>query len=283
VSPTTPIVLDRASAVPLYRQIEDQLRGAIRDGRLRPGARLPGVRTLAGDLGVARITVTTAYEQLAAEGYVDGRVGSGTRVSDDPPGLRAETTPEARSLPLRPAAPPADRTIDMRPDAARLDDFPFRTWERLLREALHGLAIDGGGADGSGGDPRLREAIAERLGASRGVRCEPDQVFVTTGDFAALSTVVDAWPGPNAPALVEEPGLPWVRELLAARGRRVIPMPVDERGLRTDALPAALGAPVGLSILVHATPAWGAILGGTLSPERRREVLARLGRAVRIL
>jgi GntR family transcriptional regulator/MocR family aminotransferase len=287
VSPTTPIVLDRTSDEPLYRQIEGQLRGAIRDGRLRPGARLPGVRTLAGDLGVARITVATAYEQLAAEGYVDGRVGSGTRVSADPPGSR----PEAPRRPPSGGATAGDMdgparpsgTIDLRPDAARLDDFPFQSWERLLREAVQELSGAGGLVDEPGGDPLLRSVLAERLGASRGLRCDAGQILVTTGDFAALSTIADAWPGPTAPALVEEPGLPWIRELLAARGRRVVALAVDEHGLRPDALPPELGAPVGLSILVHVTPAWGAVLGGTLPPERRRELLARLGRAVRIV
>ena len=272
VSPTTPIVLDRASDEPLYRQIEVQLRAAIRDGRVRPGAMLPGVRTLAAALGVARITVATAYDQLAAEGFVDGRVGSGTRVVPDPPGVATEAatiTPTVTSH--RRSADP----IDLRPDAASLDDFPFVTWERLLRDAVRELAstaIGGGGAivagaaaaGEPGGDPVLREVLAARLGASRGLRCDPSQIIATTGDWAALSTIADAWPGPAAPVLVEDPGVPWIRALLGARGRRIVPVPVDGLGLRTDRLPASLGAPVGLDVLVHVTPAWAAVLGGTL-------------------
>lgn len=120
----TPIVLDRASATALYRQIEDQLRAAILGGRLRPGTRLPGVRTLAVELGVARITVVQAYDQLASEGYLVGRVGFGTlvsrelpdralRVDDRPAGLRlvsaaagARSTPSQRTL-AEPATRPA--------------------------------------------------------------------------------------------------------------------------------------------------------------------------------
>ena len=107
-----PITLDRTSDVPLYRQVEDQLRTAIHEGRLQPGARLPGIRTLAADLGVARVTIATAYEQLTAEGYLVGRVGSGTTVAPDPPGRpptvpTAPPTPGAAGIPgpaVRPAA-----------------------------------------------------------------------------------------------------------------------------------------------------------------------------------
>lgn len=96
----TPIVLERASATPLYRQIEDQLRSAILSGRLRPGTQLPGVRTLAAQLGVARITVVQAYDQLASEGYVLGRVGFGTIVCQESPdrALRVDDRPAALRL-----------------------------------------------------------------------------------------------------------------------------------------------------------------------------------------
>lgn len=93
----TPIVLDRASAVALYRQIEEQLRAAILSGRLRPATQLPGVRTLAAELGVARITVVQAYDQLVSEGYLVGRVGFGTIVSHELPdrALRVDDRPAA--------------------------------------------------------------------------------------------------------------------------------------------------------------------------------------------
>jgi GntR family transcriptional regulator/MocR family aminotransferase len=281
MSPTTPIVLDRTSDEPLYRQIERQLRTAIRSGQLRPRARLPGVRTLARALGVARITVTTAYEQLAAEGYVEGRIGSGTSVASDPPGLAeqpAPPTPRVHRSVGRPVG-----MLDLRPDAARLDDFPFSTWERLLREAVHELSRPASQPVEPAGDPVLREVLAARLGASRAIVCASSQIVVTTGEYAAVSTIADAWPGAAGPVLVEDPGPPWIEALLAGRGRRVVRVPADEHGLRTDALPVGLGAPVGIATLVHLSPAWGAILGGTLSADRRRELFARVSSAVRIV
>jgi len=105
----TPIVLERASATPLYRQIEEQLRSAILSARLRPGTRLPGVRTLASQLGVARITVVQAYDQLASEGYLIGRVGSGTTIALELPdrALRVDERPAALRLVSAPGGGPS--------------------------------------------------------------------------------------------------------------------------------------------------------------------------------
>ena len=85
MSPSLPIDLDRSSSQPLYRQIERWIRHAIDGGRLPPGTRLPGVRTLARDLGVSVVPVITAYEQLSADGYLVSQVGLGTMVAPDPP------------------------------------------------------------------------------------------------------------------------------------------------------------------------------------------------------
>ena len=111
------IQLDRASREPLYRQIESQLRASIQDGRLRPGALLPGVRTLAGQLGVARITIVTAYEQLTSEGLLEARVGSGTRVAVD----------------AAASGRPHDRTSTSTPRRVVLAPDPPARRERLLR------------------------------------------------------------------------------------------------------------------------------------------------------
>src|SRR4029079_18665745 len=85
MSATVPVELDRESSEPLYRQIESFVRAAIDAGRLRPGQRIPSVRALAGQLGVGRLTVATAYEELAAAGYLVGRMGFGTIVAPHPP------------------------------------------------------------------------------------------------------------------------------------------------------------------------------------------------------
>ena len=105
--PYPPIVLDRAASLPLYRQIEVALRRSILDGRIGPGARLPGIRAYARHLGVGAVTVMTAYEQLTAEGYLEARPGRGTVVAPGLPDLRGGLRP--RSLPGRGPADDARR------------------------------------------------------------------------------------------------------------------------------------------------------------------------------
>src|SRR5919107_1790206 len=112
MSPTMPIELDRSSSEPLYRQVATSVRRAIDDGLLRPGHRGPSVRVLAGQLGVGRLTIATAYEQLSAEGYLVGRVGFGTVVAPEPP------RPETREAPFGPRTP-APRARPVRLPALR--------------------------------------------------------------------------------------------------------------------------------------------------------------------
>src|SRR5689334_8030287 len=97
MSPAMPIALDRSSAEPLYRQVVASLRSAIDEGRLRAGQQVPSVRALAEQLGMGRLTIATAYEQLAADGYLVGRVGFGTVVAPDAP-VPAANAVRGRSL-----------------------------------------------------------------------------------------------------------------------------------------------------------------------------------------
>lgn len=273
MSPTFAIELDRTSAEPLYRQVETSLRRAIDDGRLRPGQRVPSVRALAGQLGVGRLTIATAYEGLAADGYLIGRMGFGTIVAPHPP------EPARRDGPFgpRPAPPratevrlPALRVV---PDPAvtsglagrgpeRMARFDLRAGsasgvagsagprgqrlsvgpalERLLRDEWREVAERGGGSglEDPAGEPRLRAAIAAHLRSSRGARCEADQVVVLSGAVIGIGTVARLWLGPDRRAVVEDPGDPIFRRALAMAGGELVPVPVDASGLRPDDLPA---------------------------------------------
>lgn len=274
--PTTlPIQLDRDSREPLYRQIETQMRGAIGDGRLRPGTLLPGVRTLAGQLGVARITIVTAYEQLVSEGLLDARVGSGTRVARDARDSIAAEPRRGLEPPSRPRAAPtptptAGRRIDLRPGGIRIEDGPGAIWESLLRSAWRELSGDPGGVRAErdrAGDPALRAAIAERVGATRGIDCAPEDVVITAGRRAGLATVAELLLAGGGTAVIEDPADPRALAVLEGAGATVVPVPVDGRGIRTDLLPRA-------ATLARVTPAWQESAGGTLSLDRRLELLA---------
>src|SRR6185503_17522554 len=170
------LALDRRLAKPLHRQLYDGYRDAILDGRLRPGQRLPSTRTLARDLQVSRIPVVTAFEQLAAEGYVASRIGAGSFVSsqlpeharsrtDHEPGTGSVPRAGRRRVPrdrLRSdAAPWLEHAGAFRVSQPALDEFPAEVWSRLVarrarslprRQMLYGDAM---------GFAPLREALAD--------------------------------------------------------------------------------------------------------------------------
>src|SRR5215212_4071261 len=176
--------IDRSSAVPLHRQIYEGVRTAILGGRLAAGQRVPSSRALAVDLGVSRLPVLTAYDQLLHEGYLDGRVGSGSFVSASLPDdlLRSTPSPDLPTQPpsTRPPSYPGTRARDghemgpFRMSLPALDQFPHAAWARIVSRQAHALT----NAQMAYGDPAglmaLREAIAAHLRLARAVRCEAE-------------------------------------------------------------------------------------------------------------
>lgn len=282
------ISVDRSSAAPLHRQLYEGLREAILSGRLSAGALLPSTRELAAGLGVSRNTATSAYAQLLAEGYLEGRVGSGTYVArslpDDllrarsgpggePGGAGAEVALSRRGRLL--AATPTTTARDagparaFRPGIPALDAFPFGLWRRLesrfWRRPPPGLL---GYGDPAGYGP-LRAGISAYLRAARAVRCSPEQVIVVSGSQQALDLAARVLLDPGDAAWVEEPGYAGARAALLGAGARLVPVPVDEEGLDV-----AAGARLGPDArLVHVTPSHQYPLGATMSLARRLELL----------
>jgi GntR family transcriptional regulator / MocR family aminotransferase len=262
------LVTDRDDPGPLTSQIAGQLRDALADGRLATGERLPSTRMLADLLGVSRTVVTGAYAQLFAEGWVEGRHGSGTYVADGAlgqPGGSGGTEPGACWEPGavaadRPLAPAATSLIDLRPGIAWTEGIDSAAWRRAWRSA--GATVTSGLPDPQG-SPGLRAALTGYLRRSRGVHCSPGQLVVTRGVAGSLGLIAAALLRPGDRVGVEEPGYPAARAVFAAHGLRLVPCPVDSGGLRVDALPGGLR-------LVYVTPAHQYPLGGRLSVPRRR-------------
>jgi GntR family transcriptional regulator / MocR family aminotransferase len=234
------ITLDRSSAVPLYRQVEDQIRMAIHDERLRPGARLPGIRTLAADLNVARVTIATAYEQLTAEGYLVGRVGSGTTVAPDPPG-RPPTSPATPAQARRTGSTRGPR-FDLRPGALPMDGvpggFPIGAWELRLRSAWRQASR--GTTRGPAGSGDLRVALSTYLDAVRGTRTDPGRIVVGSGPrvlIAALVASVDGEGGSDRiPVLgLIEPIDPELRAVARRSGAATLDVPPQRAALHAAA------------------------------------------------
>jgi len=278
--------IDRSSPTPIYRQVETGLRDAILSGRLRPGVRVPGMRAYARDLGVAAVTVITAYEQLVAEGYLLVQPGVGTTVADLGPGhpatVRGGGVEPAQPLPTRvgpgprrpffePRASEWPRVdIDFRTGSTRFDLFPHRAWERCLHAAWRDLANDEDGIATSyvhpAGDPRLRVAVAEYLGTSRGVRCDPDDVVITAGAQAAMRIGAELWVQGRGRLAVEDPGGPHLFRALEGVGVHLAHVPVDRGGIVLDELPDDAAG-------VMVTPSWQYPAGGTMPVARRLRLL----------
>lgn len=312
-----PLVLDRGGPVPLAAQITGQLRWAVAASRLRAGERLPSSRALAAALGVSRTVVTNAYLQLFAEGWVEGRHGSGTYVAQgaagQPAGLTQPGGPAGRTQPGAPAGPtrpgtsaglirpgtsagliqpgtsagltragvpaapggggPDDRgrapaLTEMRPGIPWVDGIDRAAWRRAWRRA--GDVPPSPWPDPRG-LPSLREALCGYLRQTRGLGCTPGHILITRGVAGGLSLLAAALLRPGDRAGMEEPGYPVGRAILARRGARVVPCPVDAHGLVTGRLPDGLR-------LVYTTPAHQYPLGGRL-PVPRRQALAGWARA----
>lgn len=228
---------------PLRLQVYRQLRAAIEQGSLAAGARLPPSRAHAATLGVSRNTVLWALERLCAEGYVVARVGDGSYVAPDLPPLRPRAARPAAPVPALSRRgrliadtalrwqPPVAAALPFRIGAPDVAQFPFAVWDRLTRQIgraeRQALAqyLDPAGL------PALREAIAQWLWASRGVRCEAGQVLVCSGSQQALDLVARLLLDPGDEVMVEDPGYPGIRAALLGQGARVRPVPVDDDGL----------------------------------------------------
>jgi GntR family transcriptional regulator/MocR family aminotransferase len=285
--------LDPRLRVPRYRQLYDAIREAILAGRVRPGARLPSTRALAEQVGASRNTVLAAFEQLAAEGYVAGRVGAGTTVAATLPetlsrvraepvgaagGARTRAALSRRGALLlrsRPALPPGPGPRPFRPGLPAFDAFPFELWARLVarrwRRAPRQLLDYGAPA----GYQPLREAIAAYLGEARAVRCEAGQVIVVTGSQQGIDLTARVLLDPGDRVWMEDPGYPGARHALAAAGLRVAAVPLDAEGLDVHA--AETRAPG--ARLAYVTPSHQYPLGVTMSLARRLALLAWAGRA----
>ncbi|NUW39688.1 MocR-like pyridoxine biosynthesis transcription factor PdxR [Nonomuraea rhodomycinica] len=216
------------------RRLEDALRDAVRTGRLSPGTRLPSTRGLAHQLGLARGTVSAAYDQLAEEGYLTVRAGSGTTVADLP-------QPVAQSA-SRPGPPTAPRH-DLRPGLPDVSAFPARAWLAATRRVLAAARPDVFGAGDPQGHVELRTALAGYLGRTRGVVAGPDRVVVVSGFYQGLSLLsgVLAASGIRT-AAAEDPGHNLFRDAVRRAGLTVLPLPVDHHGARIDALGPDTGA-----------------------------------------
>jgi GntR family transcriptional regulator/MocR family aminotransferase len=260
-------------------QIYAQVRAAILDGRLRPGDDLPPTRELATRLAVSRNTVSAAYERLAAEGFVSGRVGVGTYVSAQLPAVarRPDADRSPADDPVRPRAvwdtmsdPPdlslGEPAFDFRTGLPDARYFPFATWRGLVSAELRGAGQRHTYGEPAG-HPALRAAIARHVAVSRAVLAGPADVFVTNGIQQAIDLLGRVLIEPGDVVAMEDPGYPPPKRLFRSLGARVVGVPVDADGLVVDALPDDVR-------LVYVTPSHQFPLGAAMPLARRLSLLA---------
>ena len=264
--------LNYHSPVPIYRQLYGRVRVAIASGQLPPGGRLPSARSLAAQLGIARGTVDAAYAMLAGEGWIVARGPIGTIVApqlSERPGAPPPTRPV-----MRPAWSSSYATeISQRPfrlGLPALDAFPRKLWSRLVASEARALSPAGMAHPDPAGYGKLREEIAAYLAIARGIFCEPRQVFVTAGYQGALALAARAVIAAGDEVWFEDPGYYLARQALTAADTRLIPVRVDEEGMRiADGMAHAPRAR-----FVVVTPSHQCPLGMTLSLPRRLALLS---------
>lgn len=265
------LFLDPGSGKSLTGQLYEELRGAITSGRLRPGDQLVPSRQLAGQLGVSRHTVTTAYGRLVAEGYAEGHAGGGSVVAPVRAALPGARTPAV----LRPnrrfadwepyfGTPVSLYRFDLRPGSPDPALFPAAQWARRVAAAVAAERRPEYGDPA--GEIGLRRAIAGWVARSRSVVAGQDTVLITCGAQHAVDLIARVLLEPGDTVAVEEPGyLPVVR-LFRALGAKVAGVPVDDQGLVVDLLPSS-------ARIAYVTPSHQFPLGMTMSMSRRRALL----------
>ncbi len=257
------IMLNRQSELPIKRQLYEAMKSRITSGRLKAGEALPSTRELCSVLGISRNTVCEAYEMLLAEGFVLGRQGAKTVVAEN---LVVLNQPNGQ--PSEKARPQA-YAADFKTGSPALNLFPLFMWQQAMHRAMEELPLPCLGYSGPQGLEVLRTEIADWLFRSRGLLVRPDDVFITAGATHALRLAADVLQEDGRGLITEDPCHTGMLKTFLHKSVKVMPVPVDEKGMNTDLLPKG-----GSAFAAYVTPSHQFPLGGIL-PAARRAALIR--------
>lgn len=297
-------MLDKSSNLELSRQIYEQIKEAILDGLIKPGARMSSSRELAETLDISRPTVGTAYEQLALEGYIEMRHGSGTYVKESlkahlgarkrpasPRSLRGRTVSDFRRMAEENAQKAKEQAVTIgKPEKANkeisfqygrpsLEHFPHEQWARIVgrtaRDARADVLTSADNFD-CAGHARLKKAIAESVLKFRGLAVEPEQVIVVNGVNQGLDLAARIHLTPGSVVAAENPGYQFAWQIFKANSARFLPLPLDGEGIVLDSDKTAANSKSLLdkARLFYVTPSHQFPHGVTMSLSRRLELLA---------
>jgi len=273
------IPFDRESSVPYYAQIYNSYRTVILSGRLGPGERLPSTRSLATELAISRLPVLMAFQQLLSEGYLVGKVGSGTYVADPLPNVIlarvpwwrpahqrviAEARPAARERPLVGGAQGVFRI-----GLPALDRFPHEGFARVVRRHAADGSVDLLGYGDPAGYLPLRDAIAKYLRSARAVDCDAGHVMIVSGSQMALQIAAMALVSSDSLVCVEDPGYRFARRAIGLSPGTIVPIAVDDMGIDVSTL-VRLGT---RARMAYVTPSHQFPLGVAMPASRRGALL----------
>jgi GntR family transcriptional regulator / MocR family aminotransferase len=274
------IALPERGSRRLLRDLHQQLRSAITDGRLQSGFRLPSTRSLAERFRISRNTVVLTYDLLLSEGYLVARRGSGTCVADTLPwaskrgptsrsggtGRQLNAFWRARSA-ARTAADPAIPPYSFRLGIPEPGSFPVEAWQRASNRVLRAFRSTAHVDTDVQGRLALREGIAQHVSFTRAVACTPEDIVVTAGARQAFELLARVLVTPRRTTVaLEDPGYPPVRACFEAASAKVAAVPVDDEGLLVHRLPAQ-------ARIICVTPSHQFPLGCVLSARRRAALL----------
>src|SRR5260370_19396675 len=285
------IRLDRTAAEPLHEQLYRQIRDELRSGSFTDGAsRLPSSRALAVDLGISRLTVNLAFSKLYGEGYLRSKARSGTFVADPLPetfltadrpkayrlvGHRPRICSRVRAIPDQRVGEQFDlgalgagAGVSLVPGLPAVDEFRIDIWERLRSKVLEQKGVHLLRHASSRGDPDLRKALATYQCDFRGARCHPDQILIVGGMQQAMLISAMALLDPGEPVWIEDPGFHQARRVFILAGAKVVPKPLDQKGIVIARSPKEKQPK-----MIHVTPSHQYPLGMTMSFGRRTALL----------
>ncbi len=251
-----PIHINLENRSPYQTQISEQLIELIKTGRIQPNERLPSSRALSTQLNVSRNTIKGAYDKLIEQGYIDSIIGSGTYVCDVLPDttikidtvvpgnniiksklpveLTSKTKNNEEKLYLRETG---DLLYDFQIERTDPKSFPTKTWRRIINNRLDSARSNMTKYSEPTGLLELRKAIATRLGSTRGMKVDPEQVIMLTGIQQGLNIVSHLLIRKGSKVVLESPGYKGASYLFENYGAKIIPVPVDEDGVIINKLP----------------------------------------------
>ncbi|MDQ3714210.1 MAG: PLP-dependent aminotransferase family protein [Acidobacteriota bacterium] len=287
------IILDENFKAPLYRQIYETIRRSILSGEFHSGRQLPATRLLAKQLGISRLTVINAYDQLTAEGYLESKSGAGTYVAEHLPEEFLQT-PLLKKSAGETEFPPrkfnfskygknvfkesrrvlryngATPLVAFQHGLAAIDEFPFDVWAKAVNKCYRAVERQTFGYGEPAGFLPLREAIGAYLKSARAVNCTPEQVIITSGAQQAFDLIGRVFLEPKTKVLIENPCYFGVKQAFQSFDAEFVPVPVDKDGFD---LAAVTNKQSHNARLVYVTPSHQFPLGVTMSLPRRLQLL----------